>query len=56
MIEAPKNYHSELAKLSHEKSPRTREHFLKMQRKSVLKRKQNKLSTDKDLRTARKDI
>ena len=35
----------ELGKLSHKKSPRTKEQYKRMQAKSVAKRKANKLST-----------
>ena len=34
-----------LARLSHKKSPRTREHFVLMGRKSALAKKKKKLST-----------
>lgn len=39
-------YHSELGKQSYKKSPRSKEFYQKMQKKSVKKRKQNQLSTD----------
>lgn len=38
-------YHSALAKKSHKKSPRSREHFVEMQRLSVEKRLENKSKT-----------
>lgn len=52
-MQVPRKYFRELAKRSHKKSPRTRAHYLEMQRKSVLKRRANKLSTDREMRRLR---
>lgn len=43
-MKIPRKYFSDLGKKSHEKSPRKRSHFVKMQKLSVAKRRQTKIS------------
>lgn len=38
-------YMSDIAKLGHKKSPRSKDHYVKMQKLSVKSRKEKKLST-----------